>query len=126
MIEVFKIINEIYDHNVVTGFFELSDVERTRGDNKKLRKPSCNINKRKDYFSNRVIDAGNNLPQEAVSAKSVKSIEIAIDNQWENQKMKYNHNANIKLKTWRNRCYATIQRDEDKLEADIVVNNQRL
>ena len=99
MIEVFKIINGIYDHNVVTSFFELSDVEQTRGDNNKLRKPSCNMNKRKDYFSNRVIDAGNNLPQEAVLAKSVKGIEIAIDNQWENQKMKYNHNANIKLKT---------------------------
>ena len=27
MTEVFKIINRIYDHNLVTGFFELSDVE---------------------------------------------------------------------------------------------------
>ena len=26
MIEVFKIINGIYDHNVVTGFIELSDI----------------------------------------------------------------------------------------------------
>ena len=31
MTEVFKIINGIYDHNVVTGFFELSDVEQTMG-----------------------------------------------------------------------------------------------
>ena len=95
IVEVFKIINGIYDHTVVTGFFELNDVERTREDNKKLRKPSCNINKRKDYFSNRVIDAGNNLPQEAVSAKSVKDFEIAI----ENKKIKYYHYTNIKLKT---------------------------
>ena len=43
----------IYDHNVVTGFFELSDVEQIRGHNKKLRKLSCKINKRKNYFSNR-------------------------------------------------------------------------
>ena len=28
--------------------------------------------------------------------------------------MKYNHNANIELKTGRNRSYTTIQRDEDK------------
>ena len=70
MIEVYKIINGIYDDKVVTGFFELSDVEQTRGHNKKLRKLSCNINKRKNYFSNRVIDVWNNLPQEAVSAKS--------------------------------------------------------
>ena len=56
MIEVYKIINGIYDHKVVTGFYELSDVEQTRGHNKKLRKLSCKINKRKNYFSNRVID----------------------------------------------------------------------
>ena len=39
--------------------------------------------------------------------------------------MKYNHNANIELKTERNRSYATVQGDEDKVEADIVVNDQR-
>ena len=124
MIEVFKVINGIYDHKVVTGFFELSDVERTRGDNKKSRKPSCKINKRKYYFSNRVTDAGNNLPQEAVSAKSVKDFESATDNHWENEEMKYNHNANIELKTRRHRSHTAIQRDENKVEADIVVNDQ--
>ena len=72
MIEVFKIINGIFDHNVVTGFFELTDVEQTRGHNKKLRKLSCKINKRKNYFSNRVIDVWNNLPREAESTKPVK------------------------------------------------------
>ena len=125
MIEVYKIINGIYDHKVVTGFFELSDVEQTRGHNKKLRKLSCKINKRKNYFSNRVIDVWNNLPQEAVSAKSVKDFEIAIDKHWENQEMKYNHNANIELKTGRKRSYTTIQRDDDKIEADKVVDDQR-
>ena len=47
MIEVYKIINGIYGHKVVTGFFELSDVEQTRGHNKKLRKLSCKINIKK-------------------------------------------------------------------------------
>ena len=114
MIEVFKILNGFYDHNAVTDFFELSDVEQTRGYNKKLRKLSCKINKRKHYFSNRVTDDWKNLPQEAVSTKSVKDFEIAIDNHWENQEMKYNHNANIELKTGRKRNYTTIQRDDDK------------
>ena len=71
-IEVFKVINGIYDHNVVTGFFELSDVEQTRGNNKKLRKLTCKINKRENDFSSRLIDVWNNLPQEAVLAKSVR------------------------------------------------------
>ena len=118
MIEVSKIINKIYDHNVVTSFFELSDVQQTMRHNKKLRKLSCKINKRKNYFSNRVIDVWNNLPEEAVSAKSVKDFEIAIDKHWENQEMKYNHNANIELKTRRNRSYTTIQSDDDRVEED--------
>ena len=125
MIEVYKIINGIYDYKVVTGFFELSDVEQTRGHNKKLRKLSCKINNRKNYFSNRVIDVWNNLPQEAVSARSVKYIEIAIDKHWENEEMKYNHKANNELKTGRKRSYTTIQRDDDKIEADKVVDDQR-
>ena len=37
--------------------------------------------------------------------------------------MKYNHNANIELKTGRNRSYTTIQND-DKIEADKVVDGQ--
>ena len=47
MIEVYKIINRIYDHKVVTGFFELSDVEQTSGHNKKLRKLNCKLIKKK-------------------------------------------------------------------------------
>ena len=39
--------------------------------------------------------------------------------------MKYNHNANIELKTGRNRSYTTIQRDDDKVEADKGVDDQR-
>ena len=57
--------------------------------NKKLRKLSFKINKRKHYFSNMVIDVWNNLPQEEISAKSVKDFEIAIYDQWKNQEMKY-------------------------------------
>ena len=110
MIEVYKIINGIYDHNVVTGFFEWSDVVQTRGHNKKLRKLSCKINKRKNYFSNRVIDVWNNLSQEAVSAKSVKDFEIAIIT-GKIQKWNTIINANMELKTRRNRSYTTIPRD---------------
>ena len=38
--------------------------------------------------------------------------------------MKYNRNANIELKTGRNRSYTRIHRDEDKVEADILVSDQ--
>ena len=38
--------------------------------------------------------------------------------------MKYNHNANIELKTGRNRSYTTIQSDDHNVEADKVANDQ--
>ena len=72
MNEVFKIINGIYDHNVVTGFFELNDVEHTRGHNKKLKKLSCKINIRKNYFSNRVIDVWNTIHKQQNQSKTLK------------------------------------------------------
>ena len=50
--------------------------------------------------------------------------ENAIDKHCENQEMKYNHNANIELKTGRNRSYKIIQRDDDKVKADKVVHDQ--
>ena len=40
------------------------------------------------------------LPHEAES-----DFEIAIDNHWENQEMKYNHNANIELNQKKQKLY---------------------
>ena len=34
---LYKIINGIYDHNVVSGFFELSDVQQTQQEIKKAK-----------------------------------------------------------------------------------------
>ena len=39
--------------------------------------------------------------------------------------MKYKHNANIKLKTGRNRSHTTIESDENKVETDIAIGDQR-
>ena len=64
-------------------------------------------------------------PSTRSSISKIKDFEIAIDKHWENQEMKYNHNANIELKTGRKRSYTTIQRDDHKIEADKVVDDQR-
>ena len=76
MIEVYKIINGIDDHKVVTGFFELSDVEQTRGHNKKLRKLSCKINKRKNYFSNRVLMFGTTFHKKQYQQNQSKTLKL--------------------------------------------------
>jgi len=38
--------------------------------------------------------------------------------------MKYNHNANIEMKTGGKKSYTTIQRDDDKIEVHKVVDDQ--
>jgi hypothetical protein len=87
MIETFT-INGIYDKEVTERLFEMSRTDQTRGHSKKIQKGNCRQNLRKHSFKNRVIDIWNDLPQELVQAKTVKSYEILLDKYWENQEVK--------------------------------------
>lgn len=70
--ETYKIINHMY--KVESGnFFTFSQNTFTRGHDKKLEKKHTRTDVRKFFFSNRVIDPWNNLPQSAVSAPSLNS-----------------------------------------------------
>ena len=44
MIEVFKILNGIYDTHATIGMMELNTQANTRGHNKKPKKQSCGLN----------------------------------------------------------------------------------
>jgi hypothetical protein len=72
MIEVFKILNGIYDTHATIGMMELNTQAYTRGHNKKLKKQSCRLNVRKYSFTSRVVDILNSLPEEIIVAKTVK------------------------------------------------------
>ena len=72
MIEVFKILNGIYDTHATIGMMELNTQANTRGHNKKLKKQSCRLNVRKYSFTGRVVDIWNSLPEEIIVAKTVK------------------------------------------------------
>ena len=41
MIEIFKIVNGIYDKDVTERFFEMSRTDQTRGHSKKMQKGNC-------------------------------------------------------------------------------------
>jgi hypothetical protein len=70
---------KIYDKEVTERFFEMSRTDQTRGHSKKMQKGNCRQNLRKDSFKNRVTDIWNDLPQELIQAKTVKSFEILLD-----------------------------------------------
>ena len=56
-----------------TKFFSISENNKTRGNSYKLEKKQCNINIRSSFFSQRVVNHWNELPEEVVSAESVNS-----------------------------------------------------
>ena len=119
MIETFKIVNGIYDKDVTERFFEMNRRDQTRGHSKNIHKGNYSLNLRKHSFKNRVTDIWNDLPQELVQAKIVKSFAILLDKYWENQEVKYDYNEEIKVKTGSHKRKFIL--DIDEVDANIVI-----
>jgi hypothetical protein len=56
VIEVFKIINGIYDPLTTVDMFELNATSNTRGHSKKIRKKTSRLNVRKYTFTIRIVE----------------------------------------------------------------------
>ena len=80
LIQVFKFINNI-DKIEYRKLFEMSDTSRpnTRGHSQKLVKKRSRLELRKNFFSQRVVNAWNGLPQSVVDAESVNSFKNKLD-----------------------------------------------
>lgn len=78
LLETFKIITrkEMVDRNY---FFKIRDTATTRGHEFKLFKPRARGKMRKHYFSHRVVDHWNALPNECVQADSINQFKNRID-----------------------------------------------
>ena len=59
------------DNTYINVFFKESENDITRGHSKKLFKQRNRLNIRNHFFSQRVIDFWNALPQEAIDADSI-------------------------------------------------------
>ena len=77
LIETFKIIKEIY--TVDKGKFFKMRNNQTRGHNQKIYKQHSRLNLRKYFFSQRVVNDWNQLPEEAVNATTVTQFKTVID-----------------------------------------------
>ncbi len=94
MIQTFKYLHGIHDSNTETLFKRIND-DRTRGHNLKLFKERTYTSTRANFFTARIIDMWNSLPQEVVSAPSVDAFKARLDNHWENVEWLYNYEADI-------------------------------
>ena len=78
LIEVFK-INKGFEKVDFNRFFEISNVEKTRGHSYKIAKKRCNGERRRNFFSQRVVNGWNRLPQDVVDAESVNCFKNRLD-----------------------------------------------
>ena len=89
MIETYKIVHNLYDTEVRQGILQMSSTGR-RGHTKKLFKKRVGKEVRKNFFSIRIVDMWNDLPQNIIDAPSIKCFEARLDKYWESQNIKYN------------------------------------
>ena len=78
LIETFKLLKGIakLDYSI---YFKLSVDSEVRGYTYKIVKNSFHLDVRKNVFNNRVMDAGNELPQYVVDAETVNSFKARLD-----------------------------------------------
>ena len=79
-IEVYKYLHGQY--NVQSPNLQLNKDAITRGHSMKLAKTRPRLNLRANYFSNRVVNLWNNLPDSVVMAPSVNAFKARLDKHW--------------------------------------------
>ena len=79
MIDVFKFVHNIYKST--TPSFEFNERD-TRGNSLKLTKSHHRLSLRGNYFSVRVINCWNSLPEEVVKATNVNIFKSRLDSWW--------------------------------------------
>jgi len=79
IIQVFKIAHNFYDPVSTNTIFNFSSNSRLRGHNYKISKQHVNKSKYASFFSNRVINEWNNLPEYIVNAKTINEFKNLYD-----------------------------------------------
>ena len=78
LIQTFKLLKGFYSVNVA-DLFESDYDESRRGHPWKLKKNRWNTRKRGSFLTNRVIEAWNALPHEAVNAQTINNFKNNLD-----------------------------------------------
>ena len=80
LIESYKILHKKYDPKTTNSLLTISaNTKNTRSNTIKLTKPSFNAQPYQMFFTNRVINHWNSLPEEIVTARSLNVFKNKID-----------------------------------------------
>ena len=89
MVQVYKIMNDI-DKVDEDKLFTMSQYAGTRGHPFKIYKKRFRLNIRGNYFSNRIIDSWNELPENTVMAPTLNSFKSSLNKCWYRHPHKFN------------------------------------
>jgi hypothetical protein len=95
MIEVYKIITGKYDSSVAPSLPVVGRNVVTRGNDLRLAASRTKYDLRKYFFTNRVVNVWNSLPNYVVKAETINTFKIRLDKFWENQDIIFNYRADI-------------------------------
>lgn len=91
LINTFKYLSGIYQ--VTPCLPPVDNSSRTRGHDKKLKKQHAHTDKRRFFFTQRVGDWWNSLPEEVVNAPSVNAFKNRLDHHFKNHPVLYDYRA---------------------------------
>ena len=94
MIEVFKITHDLYDPDVSLNLAYHSGTI-TRGNKYKLINHRFHYDLRKYYFSARIVNIWNSLPNHVVDVNSVNVFKARLDRFWMDQDVKFDFTADL-------------------------------
>ena len=120
MIEVYKIVNSKYDEEIEPPIsVRNEEIRRTRGNKFKLTKKPFKKKIRSDFFSLRVSNPWNELPDKVVEAPSTKSFERRLDKFWTKFNIKYDFDRCILFEKQMTSGTGTIHLADDRREEDL-------
>jgi len=94
MTEVFKITHDLYDP-VVSLNLAYHSGTITRGNKYKLINPRFHYDLRKYYFSARIVNTLNSLPNHVVDVSSVNVFKARLDRLWMDLDVKFDFTADL-------------------------------
>ena len=92
LIETFKILNDLEDIDK-DKFFTITPQSRTRGGPQKLYKKSFRTDVRGNFFSQRIVNSWNALPNNIKESQSVNSFKGSLDRYWKS--IKFGHQLDL-------------------------------
>ena len=110
MIKAFKILNGYYDNNVCSEIVTLHNPRQNRGHSKKLFKRRARLDVRQKFFSHRIVDQWNDLPEKVIDSPrlSVFKAVSSLDNYWKDQdiikiqfQISLEQNVQITIQNWK-------------------------